>query len=65
MLTETARHDQASGQPLARVILTIGDPVSNAEVTSYHRQEEFGKGQKELGDTSPNILPTSQNPSLG
>ena len=29
----------------------------------YHQLEDFGKGQKERGDTSPCILPTSQNPS--
>ena len=31
--------------------------VSNTE------PEEFGKGQKERGDASPYVLPTSQNPS--
>ena len=33
------------------------------ELTSYHQPEEFEKGQKERGDTSPYVLPTSQNPS--
>ena len=32
------------------------------ELTSHHQPEEFGKGQKERGDTSPYVLPTSQNP---
>ena len=36
--------------------------VRNAELTSYHQPEEFGKGQKERGDASPYVLPTSQNP---
>ena len=29
---------------------------------SYHQLEEFGKAQKKIGDTSPYVLPTSQNP---
>ena len=33
------------------------------EPTSYHQLEEVRKGQKEGGDTSPCVLPTSQNPS--
>ena len=33
------------------------------EVPSHHQQEEYGKGQKERGDASPYVLPTSQNPS--
>ena len=36
--------------------------VRNSELTSYHQPEEFRKGQKERGDTSPYVLPTSQNP---
>lgn len=32
------------------------------ELTSHHHLEEFGKRQKERGDTSPYVLPTSQNP---
>ena len=35
--------------------------VRNAELTSYHQTEEFGKGQEERGDASPCVLPTSQN----
>ena len=37
--------------------------VRNAELTSYHQPEEFGKGQKVRGDSSPYVLPTSQSPS--
>ena len=37
--------------------------VRNVELTSYHQLEEFRKGQKEIGDSSPYVLPTSQNPS--
>ena len=33
------------------------------ELTSYHQPEGVRKGQKEREDTSPCILPTSQNPS--
>ena len=33
------------------------------ELTSYHEQEEFRKGQKDRGDASSYVLPTSQNPS--
>ena len=36
--------------------------VRNAELTSYHQQEVFGKGQKERGNSSPYVLLTSQNP---
>ena len=32
------------------------------ELTSHHQPEEFGKGQKETGEASPYVLPTSQNP---
>ena len=39
--------------------------VRNAELTSYHQPGEFGKGQKERGDPSPYVLPTSQNASRG
>ena len=35
--------------------------VRNGELTSYHKWEEIGKGQKERGDSSPYVLPTSQN----
>ena len=35
----------------------------NMELTSYHQEEEFGKDQKERGDTSPCVLRNSQNPS--
>ena len=31
-------------------------------ITGYHQLEEFGKGQKERRDSSPFVLPTSQNP---
>ena len=34
----------------------------NSELTRHHRPEEFRKGQKERGDVSPYVLPTSQNP---
>ena len=37
--------------------------ISNKEPTSYHQLEGFEKDQKERGDASPYILPTSQNPS--
>ena len=43
--------------------LTTAVLVRNAELTSYRQPEEFGKGQKERGDASPYVLPTSQNPS--
>jgi len=33
------------------------------ELTSHHHLEEFGKSQKERGDTSPYALLISQNPS--
>ena len=36
--------------------------VGNVELTSYHEPEEFREGQKEGGDASPYVLPTSQNP---
>ena len=32
------------------------------ELTSHHHLEEFGKSQKERGDTSPYALLISQNP---
>ena len=38
-------------------------PVRSTKLTSYHQPEEFGKAQKERGDSGPYILPTSQNPS--
>ena len=38
-----------------------GGLVSNVELTGYHQPEVFRKGQKERGDTSPCVLPTSQN----
>ena len=34
----------------------------NVELISCHQPKDFGKGQKERGDTSPYVLPTSQNP---
>ena len=37
--------------------------VRTTELTSCHQLEEFRKGQKERGDASPFLLPTSQNPS--
>ena len=36
--------------------------VRNVELISYHQLEEFGKSQKERGDSSSCTLPTSQNP---
>ena len=36
--------------------------VRNAKLTSYHQPEQFGKSQKERGDLSPYVLPTSPNP---
>ena len=33
-------------------------------LTSYHQPEESRKVQKERGDSSPYVLPTSRNPSL-
>ena len=38
--------------------------VRNAKLTSYHQPEQFGKNQKERGDLSPDVLPTSQNPYI-
>ena len=38
--------------------------VRNVELTSYHQLEELKKGQKERGDSSPHVLPVSQNPSV-
>ena len=38
--------------------LTTGGPavlVRNMKLTSYHQPEEFGQGQKERGDSSPNV----------
>ena len=43
--------------------LKQGFLVRDAELTGYHQPEEFKKGQKERADSSPHILPTSQNPS--
>ena len=37
--------------------------VMNMKLTSHHQWEEFRKGQKETGDTSPYAVPASQNPS--
>ena len=34
----------------------------HTELMSYHQLEEFGEAQKKIGDTSPYVLPTSQNP---
>ncbi|XP_061001692.1 uncharacterized protein LOC133058763 [Dama dama] len=36
--------------------------VRDVERTSYHQPEEFRKDQKESGNTSLHMLPTSQNP---
>ena len=36
--------------------------VRNKELRSYQQLQEFGKGQKETGDTGPYVLPASQNP---
>ena len=36
--------------------------VRNVELRSYHQPEEFRKGQKERGGSSPYVLPMSQNP---
>ena len=38
--------------------------VRNLELTSYHQLEELKKSQKERGDSSPHVLPISQNPSV-
>ena len=62
-LTQTAHPGQAREQPLAWVILQQEVLVRNSELTSYHQPEEFRKGQKERGDASSYVLPTSQNPS--
>ena len=42
--------------------LTTGGLIRNRELASYHQLEEFGKGQNEREDSSPFVLPTSQNP---
>ena len=36
--------------------------VRNVKLRSYHQPEELRKGQKERGDSSPYVLPMSQNP---
>ena len=36
-------------------------PERNVE-QAYHQLEELGEGQKERGDSSPHVLPISQNP---
>ena len=46
---------------LAGVILQQEVLVRNKELTSYH-QPEFWRGQKEMGDSSSEVLPTSQDP---
>ena len=46
---------------LAGVILQQEVLVRNKELTSYH-QPEFWRGQKEMADCSPEVLPTSQDP---
>ena len=39
--------------------------MRNMELTSPYQPEEFGKSQKERGDTSPYVLPTfSESSSL-
>ena len=43
--------------------LTTGGPVRNIELTKYHPMGELGKDQKERGDASSYVLPTSRNPS--
>lgn len=48
--------------PFACVILKWEVLVRNMKL-SYYQPEEFGQGQKERGDSSPNVLLTSQNPS--
>ena len=47
---------------LAGVILQREVLVRNKGLTSYH-QPGFWRGQKEMGDCSPEVLPTSQDPS--
>ena len=48
---------------LAWVNLSQEVLVRNVELTRYHQPEEFGKSQKERGNTSSYVLLTSQNPS--
>ena len=48
-------------KPLAGVILQQEVLVRNKELTSYH-QQGFWRGQKEMGDCSAEVLPTSQDP---
>ena len=62
-LAETTHPGQAPQLPCAWGILQQEVLVRNAELTSHHQPEEFGKGQKERGDASSYVLPTSQNPS--
>ena len=47
---------------LAWVNLSQEVLVRHVELTRYHQPEEFGKSQKERGNTSSYVLPTSQNP---
>ena len=49
---------------LAGVILQQEVLVRNKDLTSYH-QQRFWRGQKEMGDCSPEVLPTSKDPPLG
>ena len=48
---------------LAGVILQQEVLVRNKELTSYH-QPGFWRGQKEMRDSGPEVLPTSQDPPL-
>ena len=36
--------------------------LRNVELRSYHQPGEFRERQKEKGDSSPYVLPMSQNP---
>ena len=46
---------------LAGIILQQEVLVRNKELTNYH-QPGFWRGKKEIGDCSPEVLPTSQDP---
>ena len=62
-LTETACPGQAKTVTVCMSYFTTGDPgKEHQELTSHHWPEEYRKGQKERGDASPHVLPTSQNP---
>ena len=62
-LSKAARSNQTPRWRSAWVLLQQEVLVKKVKLTSYHQLQEFRKGQKEKGDGSPHVLPTSQNPS--